>query len=60
MFMKKKNLDLKKTQGIGKGAPSGLVFSLLVQAVAFMLAGLLVVFTVHQKEEKKFVGVSGN
>lgn len=45
----------KKPKGIVKGAPSGLVISLLVHAAVFMLAGLLVVFTVHQKEEKKFV-----
>ncbi len=45
----------KKTKGVVKGAPSGFVVSLLVHAAAFMLAGLLVVFTVHQKEEKKFV-----
>jgi hypothetical protein len=38
-----------------KGAPSGLVISLLVHAAAFMLAGLLVVFNVVNKEEKKFV-----
>jgi hypothetical protein len=42
-------------KSIVKGAPSGLVISLLVHATAFMLAGLLVVFTVHQKDEKKFV-----
>ncbi len=45
----------KKTKGVVKGAPSGFVISLLVHAAAFMLAGLLVVFTVQQKEEKKFV-----
>jgi hypothetical protein len=45
----------RKTKGVVKGAPSGFVISLLVHAAAFMLAGLLVVFTVHQKEEKKFV-----
>jgi hypothetical protein len=45
----------KKTKGIVKGAPSGFIISLLVHSAAFMLAGLLVVFTVHQKEEKKFV-----
>ena len=44
-----------KAKGVVKGAPSGLVVSLLVHAAAFMLAGLLVVFTVVQKEEKKFV-----
>ncbi len=44
----------KKTSGVVKGAPSGLVISLLVHAAAFMLAGLFVVFTVVQKEEQKF------
>ncbi|WP_372796489.1 hypothetical protein [Pontiella sp.] len=45
----------KKEKGVVKGAPSGFVISLLVHAGAFVVAGLLVVFTVHQKEEKKFV-----
>ena len=45
----------KKTKNIVKGAPSGFVVSLLIHAAAFMLAGLLVVFNVVQKEEKKFV-----
>ncbi|WP_168432970.1 SHD1 domain-containing protein [Pontiella sulfatireligans] len=45
----------RKSKGVVRGAPSGLVISLLVHAAAFMLAGLLVVFTVTQKEEKKFV-----
>ncbi|MDF7807742.1 SHD1 domain-containing protein [Pontiellaceae bacterium B12219] len=45
----------KKTAGLIKGAPSGFVISLLVHAAAFTLAGLLVVFTVTQKEEKKFI-----
>jgi hypothetical protein len=46
---------VKKTKGIIKGAPSGLVISLLVHAGAFMLAGLLVVFSVVKKEEISFV-----
>ncbi|VGO14053.1 hypothetical protein PDESU_02610 [Pontiella desulfatans] len=46
---------IKKTKGVVKGAPSGFVISLMVHAAAFLLAGMLVVFTVHQKEEKKFV-----
>jgi hypothetical protein len=46
---------VKKTKGIVKGAPSGFMISLLVHAVAFLLAGMFVVFTVTQKEEKKFV-----
>ena len=44
-----------KSKSVAKGAPSGFVISLLVHAAAFMLAGLLVVFNVVQKEEKKFV-----
>ena len=44
----------KKTNSVVKGAPSGLVISLLVHAAAFLLAGLLVVFTVVNKEEKTF------
>ena len=45
----------KKRKSVVKGAPSGLVISLIVHAAAFMLAGLLVVFNVVNKEEKKFV-----
>lgn len=45
----------RKKQGLVKGAPSGFVVSLLVHAAAFLLAGMLVVFTVAKKEEKKFV-----
>ncbi len=45
----------KKTKNVVKGAPSGFVISLLVHATAFLLAGILVVFTVQKKEEKKFV-----
>ncbi|MDF7827001.1 SHD1 domain-containing protein, partial [Pontiellaceae bacterium B12227] len=45
----------KRAATILKGAPSGLLISLLVHIAAFMLAGLLVVFTVVKKEEKKFV-----
>jgi hypothetical protein len=45
----------KKDKGVAKGAPSGFVISLMVHAGAFLLAGMLVVFTVTQKEEKKFV-----
>jgi hypothetical protein len=45
----------KKPAGLNKGAPSGFVISLIVHAAAFTLAGLLVVFTVQQKDEKKFV-----
>ncbi|VGO22290.1 hypothetical protein [Pontiella sulfatireligans] len=45
----------KKEKGVVKGAPSGFVVSLLVHAAAFLLAGMLVVFNVVKKEEKKFV-----
>ncbi len=48
-------IEDEKNQKINKGAPSGFVISLMVHAAAFALAGLLVVFTVHQKEEKTFV-----
>lgn len=44
-----------KAQGVNKGAPSGFVISLVVHAGAFMLAGMLVVFNVVNKEEKQFV-----
>ena len=45
----------KQTVGVVKGAPSGFILSLAVHAAAFAVAGLLVVFTVVQKEDKKFV-----
>ena len=45
----------KKSQRIDKGAPSGFVLSLLIHAAIFLLAGMLVVFTVVNKEEKEFV-----
>lgn len=38
-----------------KGAPSGFVISMALHAAAFLLAGMLVVFSVVKKEEKKFV-----
>lgn len=46
---------MKRERKISKGAPSGFIISLGVHAAAFMLAGLFVVFTVHKKEEQKFV-----
>ncbi|MEA2068240.1 MAG: hypothetical protein U9P12_03470, partial [Verrucomicrobiota bacterium] len=46
---------VEKTKGVVKGAPSGFVISLMIHAAAFLLAGMLVVFTVVKKEEKKFV-----
>ena len=47
----------KKIRGqkVNKGAPSGFVLSLMIHAAAFMLAGMLVIFNVVKKEEKKFV-----
>jgi hypothetical protein len=50
--MAKKN---KKIKGVSKGAPSGLMISLLVHAGAFFLAGLLVVFSVVKKKEVTFI-----
>ncbi|MDF7824188.1 hypothetical protein P4B35_09220 [Pontiellaceae bacterium B12227] len=49
------NNRFKKTSGVIKGAPSGFVISLGIHAAAFLLAGMLVVFNVVKKEEKKFV-----
>ena len=49
--MKKSN----KNKGVVKGAPSGFVISIIIHAVAFLLAGMLVVFNVVKKEEKQFV-----
>ncbi len=44
----------KKDRKIGKGMPSAVVLSILIHAGLFLLAGMLVVFTVVKKEEKKF------
>lgn len=49
----KKKMD--KGPNVVKGAPSGFVVSLAIHAAAFTLAGMLVVFNVVKKEEKKFV-----
>jgi len=46
---------VKKSKGVVKGAPSGFMVSLMVHAGAILLAGMLVVFSVTQKVEKKFV-----
>ncbi|MCF7847906.1 MAG: hypothetical protein K9M45_03560, partial [Kiritimatiellales bacterium] len=46
---------LKKSKSIIKGMPSGVLVSIVVHVVAFLLAGLLGVFTITQKEGKKFV-----
>jgi hypothetical protein len=42
---------IKRKQGVVTGAPSGFVISLLVQAAAFLLAGMLEVFNLVKKEE---------
>ena len=44
----------EKTKGVVKGAPSGFIISLMIHAGAFLLAGMLVVFTVVNKKEQKF------
>ncbi|QBG46745.1 hypothetical protein EGM51_04795 [Verrucomicrobia bacterium S94] len=51
--MRKSTRD--KGRGVVKGAPSGFVISMAIHAAAFALAGMLVVFNVVKKEEKKFV-----
>ncbi|QBG45899.1 hypothetical protein EGM51_00170 [Verrucomicrobia bacterium S94] len=45
----------KHISGISKGAPSGFIASLAIHAAVLFLAGMLVVFNVVKKEEKKFV-----
>ena len=45
----------RKVKEVVKGAPSSFVISLAVHAVAFLLAGMRVVFNVVKKEEKKFI-----
>ena len=44
----------KRAQRINKGAPSGMLISLIVHAVAFFVAGLFVVFTVLPKSQPEF------
>ena len=46
---------IKKSQKIVKGMPSAVVLSIVIHAALFLLAGMLVVFTVVKKVEKKFV-----
>lgn len=50
--------NVKKVFGnrtrINKGAPSGLVASLVFHLAAFFIAGLFVVFTVVTKQEPEF------
>ncbi len=45
----------KKNQKVVKGMPSAVLLSILIHAALFLLAGMLVVFTVVKKPEKKFV-----
>jgi len=49
--MKKK---ARKSQKVTKGMPSAVLLSIAIHAALFLLAGMLVVFTVVKKEEKKF------
>ena len=44
-----------KIRGITKGMPSAVVLSIAIHVGLFLLAGMLVVFTVVKKEEQKFV-----
>ncbi|RKX44331.1 MAG: hypothetical protein DRP64_06745 [Verrucomicrobia bacterium] len=46
---------IKKSRKVVKGMPSAVVLSILIHAALFLLAGMLVVFTVVKKEEKKFI-----
>ena len=46
--------SLKKDKKLTKGMPSAVVLSILIHAGLFLLAGMLVVFTVVKKEEQKF------
>ena len=46
---------IKKSRKLVKGMPSAVGLSILIHAALFLLAGMLVVFTVVKKEEKKFV-----
>ena len=46
---------LKKNQKVVKGMPSAVLLSIAIHVALFLLAGMLVVFTVVKKEEKKFV-----
>jgi len=45
---------VKKSRKLGKGMPSAVLLSIVIHAALFLLAGMLVVFTVVHKEEKKF------
>ena len=45
----------KKNKKITKGMPSAVMLSIAIHVALFLLAGMLVVFTVVKKEEKRFV-----
>ncbi|MEN8255255.1 MAG: hypothetical protein ABFR33_07275 [Verrucomicrobiota bacterium] len=44
----------EKKQKVTKGMPSAVLLSIVIHAALFLLAGMLVVFTVVKKEEKRF------
>ncbi len=44
----------KQSKAVVKGMPSAVMLSILIHAALFLLAGMLVVFTVVKKEEQKF------
>jgi len=45
---------VKKSRNTAKGMPHAVLLSIAIHAALFFLAGMLVVFTVVKKEEKKF------
>lgn len=48
-----------KNRKVVKGMPSAVVLSIVIHAALFMLAGMLVIFTVVKKEDKPKCG-NGN
>ena len=48
------NRFFRKSKNVVKGMPSAVLLSILIHAALFLLAGVLVVFSVVRKEEKKF------
>jgi len=46
---------IRKNQKIVKGMPGAVALSILIHGALFLLAGMLVVFTVVKKDEKRFV-----
>jgi len=44
----------KKDLKMAKGMPSAVMLSIVIHGVLFLVAGMLVIFTVTKKEEKKF------